>query len=129
MAVFPPEEVFRETLSEQGLGPLDQRRVRNAALGSPSSAASALERAGFLEVRARGKPLGYRFDPTTFLGWKEHRGERELFDALDRTRRKRLIDLLRARLGRLSADDFVLQDAIVYVSGRREETVGVADSG
>lgn len=117
---FPPRDVFSRTLVELGLRASDRKRGPNgSAWRSPASAAAELRRAGFLDVRAHARPLGYRFEPGSFLGWKEHLDERQLFEGLDRARRERLLALLRSRLGRLRPDDFVVPDPVVYVTGRR----------
>ncbi len=103
-----------------GLRASDRKRgPSHSAWRSPASAVAELRRAGFLDVRAHARPLGYRFEPRSFLGWKEHLDERQLFEGLDRARRERLLALLRSRLRRLRRDDFVVPDPVVYVTGRR----------
>jgi SAM-dependent methyltransferase len=118
---FPPRNVFSRTLVEFGLEASDRKRGSHNGDGlrSSTTAAAELRRAGFLNARAHAAPLGYRFEPHSFLGWKEHLDERQLFEGLDRARRERLLALLRSRLGRLRPDDFVVPDPVVYVTGRR----------
>ena len=117
---FRPQEVFDRTLAEFGLAS-DSGSSPPGGLRSPSSAAAELRRAGFRDVESRMDPLGYRFEPGFFLGWKEHLDERRLFDTLDGSTRERLKGSLRERLSRFTSDELVRRDPVVYVTARRSE--------
>ncbi len=118
---YAPRDAFNESVMELGLRASDPRSPGRDADGlqSPSAAAAELERAGLFALRADVQPLGYRFDPESFLGWKEHLDQRELFDGLDLSRRERLVARLRSRFSQLRPEDFVIPDPVVYVTGRR----------
>jgi hypothetical protein len=97
----------------------DRRSQNPGGPASASAAAAELERAGFVAVRADVEPLGYRFEPHSFLEWKEYLDDRQLFGGLDRRRRERLVARLRSRLSQLHPDYFIVPDPVVYVTGRR----------
>jgi SAM-dependent methyltransferase len=117
---FRPQAAFDRTLAEFGLAS-GIGSSHAGGLGTPSSAAAELRTAGFREVESHMVPLGYRFEPEFFLGWKEHLDERRLFDTLDGSTSERLKGSLRERLSRFTPDELVRRDPVVHVTGRRSE--------
>lgn len=118
---YPPRDVFSETLLEFGLRASDRDQGSHNGEGLLSASAAGC-RAGagrFFVVRAAAEPLGYRFEPHSFLEWKEYLDERQVFQGLDRRRRDRLVTRVRSRLSQLRPHDFVVPDPVVYVTGRR----------
>ncbi len=115
---FRPQGVFDRTLAEFGLAS-GNGSSHPGGLGSPSSAAAELRTAGFRDVESHLEPLGYRFEPQFFMGWKEQLDERRLFDSLDGSARERLHIALRERLSGLTPEELVRHDPVVYVTGRR----------
>lgn len=86
---------------------------------SASAAAAQLRRAGFREVVAREDVLEHDWTAEAYLDYKLAYDERTLMAALDATQRARLESSARARLARLSLDDFRWRPPIVYAAARR----------
>ena len=116
---FRPADVFYDALRELNLRPPPEEEPEVFNFISPRQAAGQLRRAGFREVRSRAEPIGYRFDPEFYLRGKESLGERRLLAGLDARALAELRGRLRDRFAELRPEEFIWQDPVVFVWGRR----------
>jgi len=87
-------------------------------IASLASAATAMRRAGFREVRVRDGLLEHAWDPEGYLGFLTEFDEDTLFTELEPGERDEIVGRMRVRLEALSAGELTLRLPIVYVSGR-----------
>ncbi len=123
-----PDEVLDDVLDELGIdggqdGEDDDEDEPNSAcagdLPSAEAAGTGLRRAGFRRVTVRRSRLEHRFDPTSYAGFVAEFDEESLVSSLDPNLRKRFLDALIRRLGRLDPGDLVLRTPIAYAVGHK----------
>jgi SAM-dependent methyltransferase len=90
-------------------------------LTSVNSAATGLRRAGFRHVAAEAARLRFRFDPVSYTAFITEFDEEALIGSLDPDLRARFVDELQRRLGRLDAEDLVLDTPIAYATGLKPD--------
>jgi ubiquinone/menaquinone biosynthesis C-methylase UbiE len=86
---------------------------------SANAAAGELRRAGFRRVTARAETLEYAWTQESYLDYKRHYGETELFANLDAATGEALMRRARERMDALRRDAFRWRARIVYAAGRR----------
>ncbi len=115
---FRPDEILDDVLDEIGIGAREPEG-RSGDLPSAEAAAAQLRRAGFHDVTAVRHELEYQFTVEHYIAFVTEFDEQTLFEELTAAERQTLLRGLRARLGRLRADELVLRYPIVYASGVR----------
>jgi SAM-dependent methyltransferase len=115
---FEPDIIFDDVLDDLGIG-AREGDGRSGDLPSVGRAAGELRRAGFADARAEAGLLEHRFTVDSYIAFLSEFDEESLFEELDPELRARLLDELRRRLTRLSADEMTLRFPIVFASGRR----------
>lgn len=93
---------------------------------SPEQARAELAAAGFSDITVSRDELRYAWTPATYLAYKEHFDERELFESLEPTLRERLRTELQRRLASLPAADLELRGPLLAAVARRPGTIGTA---
>lgn len=121
---FPPGTEFDEAVIDLGVpepGDADDEdaSARSGDFASRRAVADQVRRAGFRRVRARDASLEYVWTLDTYLEFKEHYDDAELFQMLEGPHADRLLMLARERLSRLPPDAFVWRAPIVSVVAER----------
>ncbi len=118
---FEAADVFDDVVVDLGFEDPDNEREEDVSgdFPSPEAADDELTAAGFDEVSARRDWLVYEWDPESYLDYKEHYGEIDLFASLAPVDRERLRDVARERLSVLDRRAFRWRTPIVYAFGRR----------
>jgi ubiquinone/menaquinone biosynthesis C-methylase UbiE len=115
---FEPDMVFDDVLDDLGIG-AREGDGRSGDLPSVERAAGELRRAGFGGVHAEAGQLDHRFTVDSYIAFLSEFDEETLFEELGPDLRGRLLDELRRRLAKLSADQLTLRFPIVFATGRR----------
>jgi ubiquinone/menaquinone biosynthesis C-methylase UbiE len=115
---FEPDMVFDDILDDLGIGAREPDG-RSGDLPSVERAAGELRRAGFAGVHADAGQLVHRFTVESYIAFLSEFDEETLFEELDPGLRGRLLDALRRRLAKLSAEQMTLRFPIVFAAGRR----------
>lgn len=118
---FEPAIEFDEALFDLEIEEPDEAEEEHRAgdFRSPRSAVRELRQAGFKRVSADAEILEYQWTIDSYLEFKEHYEERELFSWLDRERAQKLLALARERFEELPPTDFEWRAEIVAVVGDR----------
>lgn len=130
---LPADEVFLDALDALGIadeaGEADESTVRESRprdYRSPDQAAAELAATGFHDIQVARDQLRYSWTAATYLAYKEHFDERELFDSLDAAMRDRLRSELHRRLAPLPAADLELRGSVVSAVATRPATDAAA---
>ncbi len=119
-APFAPDEAFEDALDD-----IDYRddsepeEERSGDYLSAEEAATELRDAGFEDVRAQAIELVHPYDPSTYAAFLEEYAEREVFEDLSPSGRRRLREATRSRLAKLPAEAFTWRVPVVEASGLR----------
>ena len=115
---FAPDRIFDEVLEELGVEP-PEPDGRSGDLPSVERTANELRRAGFRDASAEGDWLAHAFTIDGYVAFMTEFDEASLFEELDVGDRRRLVDGLRERLGKLTPDELTMRFPIVFASARR----------
>ena len=115
---FAPDRIFDEVLEELGVEP-PEPDGRSGDLPSVERTANELRRAGFRDASAEGDWLAHAFTVDGYVAFMTEFDEASLFEELDVGDRRRLVDGLRERLGKLTPDELTMRFPIVFASARR----------
>jgi len=115
---FEPWIILNSLIRELSLERPEEERAHRTFHSLPSAAA-LVRRAGFGRVHATEGVVEYQWSPDDFLGYAVQCEEQPLFGSLDPPTQTRLAGLWRTRLASLGPADFVIRDAVGYVTGRR----------
>jgi SAM-dependent methyltransferase len=116
--VFRPDVEFDALLEEIGIGAREPEG-RPGDLPSVDAAVAQLRRAGYRRVEAERAILDHQFTVEGYVRFLAEFDEEDLISSLSARERRRVLDGLRASLGRLPPSDLVLRYPIVYARGIR----------
>jgi SAM-dependent methyltransferase len=118
---FEPAIEFDEAMFDLEIEePEEAEEERRAGdFRSPRSAARELRDAGLKRVSAEAEILEYRWSIDSYLDFKEHYEERELFSWLDTDRAARLLTRARERLEELPVEALTWRAELVSAAGQR----------
>ncbi len=117
---FEPDEIFDDLLDEIEIG-AREGDGRSGDFESVERAARELRRAGFHAVTAIADRVEHQFDADGYYGFMVSFDEETLIADLEPAQRDWLLAELRARLGRLDADELVLRLPTVITDARRAD--------
>ena len=127
---LPADDIFLDALDALGIeDEVDESAVRGSPprdYRSPDQAAAELAAAGFRDIDVSREKLRYTWTAATYLAYKEHFDERELFDSLDPAMCARLRSELHRRLAPLPAADLELRGSVVSAVAQRPVADGAA---
>ena len=115
---FEPWSILNALIRELNLERREEEGTYRTFRSLPSAAA-LLRRAGFGQVHATEGVVEYQWSPDDFLAYAVQCEEQPLFESLDPPMQSRLVGLWRTRLAGLGPTDFLIRDAVGYVTGRR----------
>lgn len=121
---FAPDDAIERALEEIWDQPDEEaepeaEESRSGDLVSAGAAAAQARRAGFRAVAAREDMLEHRWTPAGFLRYVEQYDQADVFDEMDRERRRRVLERAAGLLAELPKDAFVWRAPVVFVSGRK----------
>jgi ubiquinone/menaquinone biosynthesis C-methylase UbiE len=118
--VFRPDIEFDAALDEIGVGAReDENDGRPGDLPSVEAAVAQTRRAGFRDVRGERSMVEHPFGVEGYVRFMTEFDEEDLVSSLSDEERRTLLEDLRARLSRLSAEDLTLRLPVVSVTGIR----------
>lgn len=118
---FEPAVEFDEAMFDLDIEEPDEDEEERRAgdFRSPRSAARELRQAGFKRVSADAEVLEYRWSIDSYLEFKQHYEERELFSWLDADRAAGLLARARERLEALPEEALTWRAELVSAMGQR----------
>lgn len=114
---YEPDRIVNEVLDEAGFDPPEESG-RNGDIASAASAAHAMRRAGFRDVRAHVGEAAHEWDAAGYLAFFTEFDEASLFADLERGERRSIEREMRRRLSRLTREQLTLRLPVVFVMGR-----------
>jgi ubiquinone/menaquinone biosynthesis C-methylase UbiE len=116
---FAPEVELEEALAETGVVRPPSKEVRSGHYRTIRSAVDELRSAGFRRVAAQPDALNHPWTVEDFIAYRTTTRDVDLFDSLDESTRRRVLEALRRRLSALTADQFVYRPPTVSILARK----------
>lgn len=119
---FLPDAEFDEAVLDLDIGepePEPPDPPRAGDYPSLRAAERELRAAGFVRLDVRADELIHAWDPSSYLAFKRHYGERALFEWLDPGLAERLAGRLMDRWAKLPPDTFTFRARLVYAVAHR----------